>query len=51
MRFVDEMKLEDLHVLGNSLGGHIALLYAFEKEKNVRSLILTGSSGLFESAF
>lgn len=51
MRFVDEMKLENLHVLGNSLGGHIALLYAFEKQDNVLSLVLTGSSGLFESAF
>jgi 2-hydroxy-6-oxonona-2,4-dienedioate hydrolase len=39
-----------VHLLGNSLGGHIALLYAFEHQDKVASLILTGSSGLFEDA-
>jgi pimeloyl-ACP methyl ester carboxylesterase len=39
-----------VHVLGNSLGGHIALLYAFGNQDHVASLILTGSSGLFEDA-
>lgn len=47
--FVNIMGLKDVHVLGNSLGGHIALLYALDSPDNVRSLILTGSSGLFES--
>ena len=38
-------------MLGNSLGGHIALLYVLAYPSNVGSIILTGSSGLFESAF
>ena len=42
---------EQAHVLGNSLGGHIALLYTIANPDRVKSLILTGSSGLFESAF
>ena len=40
-----------VHLLGNSLGGHIGQLYALENADKVQSLILTGSSGLFESAF
>lgn len=35
--------------LGNSLGGHIALVYALRNPEKVSALILTGSSGLFES--
>ena len=37
-------------MLGNSLGGHIAQLYALKHPEKVYSMILTGSSGLFESA-
>lgn len=39
-----------VHVLGNSLGGHIALLFALAHPEHINSVILTGSSGLFESA-
>ena len=35
-------------VLGNSLGGHVALVYTLKNPGRVRSLVLTGSSGLFE---
>ncbi len=35
-------------VLGNSLGGHIALVYALHNPGRVARLVLTGSSGLFE---
>ena len=48
--FVKFKKYKNVHVLGNSLGGHISLLYALSNPKTVRSLILTGSSGLFENA-
>lgn len=48
--FVNYKGYEKIHVLGNSLGGHIALLYALAYPEKIRSVILTGSSGLFESA-
>lgn len=48
--FVRYKGFKDVHVLGNSLGGHITLLYALGFSDNVKSVILTGSSGLFESA-
>jgi pimeloyl-ACP methyl ester carboxylesterase len=47
--FVVKHQLTDIHVLGNSLGGHIALLYTLDSPENVSTLTLTGSSGLFES--
>lgn len=47
--FVEFKNYKDLHVLGNSLGGHIAQLFVLNSPEKIRSLILTGSSGLFES--
>jgi pimeloyl-ACP methyl ester carboxylesterase len=38
------------HVLGNSLGGHIAILYTLKNPDKVASITLTGSSGLFEDS-
>ena len=49
-RFVDMMKLENISVMGNSLGGHIGLMYSLNNEEKVKNLILTGSSGLFENS-
>ncbi|TVR77789.1 MAG: alpha/beta hydrolase [Saprospirales bacterium] len=48
--FVEEMGYDKVNVLGNSLGGHIALLYGLERPDKTKSIVLTGSSGLFESA-
>jgi len=48
-KFVAEKKLTDLTLLGNSLGGHLALLYTFKHPDDVQRLVLTGSSGLFEN--
>lgn len=48
--FVDHKGYEDVHVLGNSLGGHISLLYVLARPEKVKSVVLTGSSGLFESS-
>ncbi len=48
--FISYKGYAKVHLLGNSLGGHIALLYAFDHQDKVASLILTGSSGLFEDA-
>jgi 2-hydroxy-6-oxonona-2,4-dienedioate hydrolase len=41
----------DVNLLGNSLGGHVALIYTKNHLENVRSLTLTASSGLYENAF
>jgi pimeloyl-ACP methyl ester carboxylesterase len=35
-------------LMGNSLGGHIAVLLAVKKPEKAIGLVLTGSSGLFE---
>ena len=48
--FVAFKGLDNLIIMGNSLGGHIALLYTLENADKVRNLILTGSSGLFEDS-
>lgn len=48
--FVQYKGFDKVHVLGNSLGGHIALLYALDNPDKIASITLTGSSGLFESA-
>ena len=48
--FVTYKSLESVSLIGNSLGGHIALLYALEQPNKVQSMVLTGSSGLFENA-
>jgi pimeloyl-ACP methyl ester carboxylesterase len=48
--FVEYKGYQQAHLLGNSLGGHIALLYALAYPERIASIILTGSSGLFESA-
>ncbi|MBK8517908.1 MAG: alpha/beta hydrolase [Saprospiraceae bacterium] len=48
--FVEFKGYTKIHILGNSLGGHIAQLYTLKYPGLVESMILTGSSGLFESA-
>jgi 2-hydroxy-6-oxonona-2,4-dienedioate hydrolase len=50
-RFVTYKGYDKVNLLGNSLGGHIALLYALGYPERISSITLTGSSGLFESAF
>jgi len=49
-RFVAFKGLANVTVLGNSLGGHIGLLYTLKNQENVQRLVLTGSSGLFENS-
>src|SRR5215212_671923 len=48
-RFIENRDYKNIHLLGNSLGGHVALLYALKHPERLKSLILTGSSGLFEN--
>ena len=50
-KFVEFKGYSKIHVMGNSLGGHIAILYVLANPEKTASITLTGSSGLFESAF
>lgn len=47
--FVNMMDLQNAIIMGNSLGGHVALLYTMDNCDKVSRLVLTGSSGLFEN--
>lgn len=47
---IDYKRYKNFNLLGNSLGGHIALVYAIGNLKNIKSITLTGSSGLFENS-
>ena len=48
-KFVEHQKLRNFHLLGNSLGGHVGLVYTLKHQELVKSITLTGSSGLFEN--
>ena len=49
-KFISDLKLKEVSLLGNSLGGHVALIYTKNNPKIVKRLLLTGSSGLYEKA-
>lgn len=49
--FIEFKGYEQVSLLGNSLGGHVGLIYTAAHPNNVQRLILTGSSGLYENAF
>ena len=48
-RFIEHRNYDQIHLLGNSLGGHVALVHVLKHPEKIKSLILTGSSGLFEN--
>ena len=48
-RFIEHRNYNNIHLLGNSLGGHVALIYTLQNQQKVATLTLTGSSGLFEN--
>jgi 2-hydroxy-6-oxonona-2,4-dienedioate hydrolase len=48
-KFIETMDYDNIHLLGNSLGGHVALLHTLRHPDKIKSLTLTGSSGLFEN--
>jgi len=47
--FVEMMGLSEMTLIGNSLGGHVALIYTLRHQDQIKRLVLTGSSGLFEN--
>jgi pimeloyl-ACP methyl ester carboxylesterase len=49
-RFITYKGYESYSLIGNSLGGHVALVYATKHPEKVRTLTLTGSSGLYENS-
>lgn len=49
-QFVRFKNYKSVNLVGNSLGGHVAILFALERPDILRSMTLTGSSGLFEAA-
>jgi pimeloyl-ACP methyl ester carboxylesterase len=49
--FIEHKDLHDVTLLGNSLGGHVSLVYYSQWPERVHSMVLTGSSGLYENAF
>jgi pimeloyl-ACP methyl ester carboxylesterase len=48
--FIEYKGLDDVILLGNSLGGHIGLYHTKLFPEKVKALVITGSSGLYESA-
>ena len=50
-KFIRFKKLSNVIMLGNSLGGHVALIYVLAHPGYVKALVLAGSSGLYENSF
>ncbi len=50
IKFLEYKNIENATFIGNSLGGHIGLIIARDYPEKVHSLVLTGSSGLYENA-
>lgn len=48
--FIEHKGYKDVILLGNSLGGHIGLYHTKLYPEKVAGLVITGSSGLYESA-
>jgi len=48
-KFIEVKELHNIHLLGNSLGGHVALVHVLKHPERIKTLTLTGSSGLFEN--
>lgn len=48
-KFIEAKDYQHIHLMGNSLGGHVALVHTLKYPERIKSLILTGSSGLFEN--
>lgn len=49
-QFIDHKGYKEVILLGNSLGGHIGLMVTKLFPEKVKALVITGSSGLYESA-
>ncbi|AWG27327.1 alpha/beta fold hydrolase [Flavobacterium kingsejongi] len=50
-KYILDHNIQNPILIGNSLGGHVALLYTLKHPDKVSKLVLTGSSGLYENSF
>ena len=50
-RFIEDKIGKKVTLVGNSMGGHIGLILTLAHPELVHSLVLTGSSGLYEKSF
>lgn len=48
--FIEFKGFDKVNILGNSLGGHVGLVYTSKFPEKVNTLTLTGSSGLYENS-
>lgn len=46
--FTDKLGIKQAIVAGNSLGGHVAAIYAIQHPERVAGLLLSGASGIYE---
>lgn len=51
LKFVKYKELKNINLIGNSLGGHVGLIFTLSNPEYVKALVLTGSSGLYENSF
>ena len=50
-KFILYKKITNFTLVGNSLGGHVGLIYVLAHPNMAKAMVLTGSSGLYENAF
>ncbi len=50
-RFIAHQGYTEVNLVGNSLGGHVGLVHTHKHPEKIKTLTLTGSSGLYENAF
>ncbi|HEY0897440.1 MAG TPA: alpha/beta hydrolase [Sphingobacteriaceae bacterium] len=50
-KFLTHKGLDNVILLGNSLGGHVGLIYTLSHPEHIRAMVLAGSSGLYENSF
>ena len=49
-RFLEDLELERPILVGNSLGGQVALQCALERSSDLPALVLSGASGIYEAS-
>lgn len=48
--FIVFKQYKNIILIGNSLGGHVTLVYVKKHPEDIKAMVLTGSSGLYENA-